>query len=169
MNYPEITILPDNLRQLVNNERTRRRYAKQDAKEAAKARAMRWSSLVKKSQALAGSAAQLRRSGNKRAPVWERMAGIYASEEARRIESGEAPTRLLRGRGVDADEQLILIEIDEQRRQQPAQQQGDRGRVCSPQTTPEAVQPDLFADAPAQSPYYAATVAMDERLKQARI
>jgi hypothetical protein len=45
------------------------------------------------------------------------------------------------------------------------EQQGDRGRVCSPQPTPAVVQPDLFADAPAQNPYYAAALGMAERLK----
>lgn len=142
------------LKRLYDDERTRRAYARQDAKEIAKARAMRWSSLIKKSQALASAAAQMRREKNKRAPVWERMAGIYAAEEARRYGTGEAPTRLLRGRGVDADQVLILAEIDEQRRQQSAQQQGPQGRVCSPPTAPAVLQPDLFADAPAQSPYH---------------
>jgi hypothetical protein len=144
MNYPEVTISPATMRLMVANERARRRYAQRDAKEAAKARAMRWTSLLKKSQALAGQAAQMRRTGDKRAPIWERMAGIYAAEETRRIESGEIPARLLHGRGVTADEHLILLEIDEQRRVKPAQQ-GDTSAACvPPQPTPEIEQPDLF-------------------------
>jgi hypothetical protein len=157
------------LQTLYTEERRCRTFARQDAKEAAKAHAMRWPSLVKKSQALAGAAAQMRRKGDKRAPVWERMAGIYAAEESCRIEAGEAPTRLLLGRGVSADEQLILAEIDAQRRQRPERQQVNKRGVCSPQTTPSTIQPDLFADAPAQTPYYVGYINdMVARLKNSQ-
>lgn len=172
MNYPDIIFSSANLHQLVKNERDRRRYAKQDANEAAKARKMRWSSLVQKSQNLGSQAAQMRRKGDKRAPIWERRAGIYAAEETRRIESGETPKRLLRGRGVDVDEQLILAEIDDQRRQQPGGAQGAGDPLPRPQARPAApamLQPDLFADAPEQNPYYIAALGIVERLRQAQL
>jgi hypothetical protein len=107
-----------------------RRYARQDAKEAEKARALKWPALVKKSQALAGRAAQLHKQGDKRAAVWERLAGIYAAEESRREAEGCAPSERLKpkrkpkGYTVAECEEWLMTE-------------GRQTGACSPQTTPE--------------------------------
>jgi hypothetical protein len=97
-------------------ERQRRAWAKRDEREAERARKLKWASLVRKSQAVASQAAAMRRAGDKRAPVWERRAGILAAEEARRIEAGEAPSmRLKPKRGRTVEQELVLQEIDAQR------------------------------------------------------
>ena len=62
----------------------RRSWARRDAREAEKARALNSAALKRKSRSVAGQAAELHRKGDKRAPVFQRRAGIYAAEEARR-------------------------------------------------------------------------------------
>src|SRR5688500_2098622 len=73
-------------------------------------------------------------------------------------------------RGATVEEVLILAEIDEQRRQPPAQQQGARGGVCSPPTTPATLQPDLFANDLPPNPYnFSEMYQRLKALRQARI
>jgi hypothetical protein len=70
----------------------RRRWARRDAREAEKARALDSAALKRKSRSIAGQAAQLHRRGDKRAPVFQRLAGIYAAEEARRAPPDQLTT-----------------------------------------------------------------------------
>jgi hypothetical protein len=65
-------------------ELERRRRARQDARIAEQLRALRTDVLKCKSRSIASQAANLHRKGDKRAPVFQRLAGIYAAEEARR-------------------------------------------------------------------------------------
>lgn len=65
-------------------EQKRARWSKQDAKTAEKVRKMDDSELKRRSRSAASRAAQLHRAGSRQAPVWDRLAGIYAAEEARR-------------------------------------------------------------------------------------
>jgi hypothetical protein len=61
-----------------------RAWARRDARELEKARTMGGDVLRKTSRAIAGAAAQMHRKGDKRAPIWDRRAGIYARVEAER-------------------------------------------------------------------------------------
>jgi DNA primase RepB-like protein len=61
-----------------------RAWARRDARELAKARSLFGEALRKTSRAIAGAAAQMHRKGDKRAPIWDRRAGIYAQVEAER-------------------------------------------------------------------------------------
>jgi hypothetical protein len=61
-----------------------RRWSRRDAREAAKARTLSAAALKRVSRSLASQAATYAQAGDKRAPVWMRLAGIYADEEARR-------------------------------------------------------------------------------------
>jgi hypothetical protein len=65
-------------------ELERRRWARQDARLVEKVRALRSDVLKRKSRSIASQAANLHRRGDKRALVYQRLAGIYAAEEARR-------------------------------------------------------------------------------------
>ncbi len=121
----------------------RRRYARQDAQEAAKARKLPWRQLQQKARSLATQAASiyaLLRTGQKLPDVLnyeldgkvyktkvpcvltlgyagqlKHRAGIYAAEEQRRIDAGETPD-LLAGRGATVEEVLTLAEIEPLRR-----------------------------------------------------
>jgi hypothetical protein len=133
---------------IYQRELRRRRWERQDEREAERARKLKWNSLVRKSQAVASQAASMRRAGDKRAPIWERRAGILAAEEARRIEAGEAPPERLKGkRATTVDEALLLAEIQEARRR-PATPKGTPGRHTPPPTLAQPPQLDLFASVP---------------------
>jgi hypothetical protein len=67
-----------------NVEQKRSRWSKQDAKTVEKARHMDDGELKRRSRSVASRAAQLRKKGSRQALVWDRLAGIYAAEEARR-------------------------------------------------------------------------------------
>lgn len=111
LNYPEVVIAPAHLRQLVGNERTKRRYAKQDARELQKARALFGAALRKKSRAIATAAAQMHRTGDKRAPIWDRRAGIYAQVEAeRQQQEAERIARI----GYSLIEQAEMLDLVDQ-------------------------------------------------------
>ncbi|MFN8500550.1 hypothetical protein [Kouleothrix sp.] len=122
-NYPSLAIYPARLVRLVAEERTRRRYAKSDAREARKASKMGLAALQRRSRALAAQVAAIERTlktgielpqvlefeyngktYKTRAPKTptlryagyiRHLAGIYAAEEARRQPEIELTTHEL--------------------------------------------------------------------------
>jgi hypothetical protein len=73
--YPEV-------RKALRALRAPERWARQDAREMEKARALSLDALKRKSRTIASAAAQMHRKGDKRAPIWDRRAGVYARVEA---------------------------------------------------------------------------------------
>jgi hypothetical protein len=145
----------------------RRAWARRDAREAAQARALFGKALRDKSRAIAGAAAQMHRKGDPRAPIWDRRAGIYAQVEAERQ---QAEAERIERIGYALTEQAEMLDIVDQTRPERQRQRTGRaptrGGVCSPQTTPIVVQPDLLSTAPAPTPYHAGYVSeMIARLK----
>lgn len=107
------------LKRVYRIEQGRRRWARQDAREAGRAAAMPSAALRKRSRAIAGQAAAMQRKGDKRAPIWMRRAGIYAAEEARRdaeIERLDAE-RFKDALGYCAAEQAQLLDLVDQQRE----------------------------------------------------
>lgn len=104
------------LARLYRAEQERRQWARQDAREAKKAAAMPSGALRKRSQSIASQAAAMRRTGDRRAPVWTRRAGIYAAEEARRDAAAEQldAERFRNDLGYCAAEQAELLALVEQ-------------------------------------------------------
>jgi hypothetical protein len=99
------------LKRLYAEELAHRRYAKQDARELEKARALFGKALSNKSRAIAGAAAQMHRSGDKRAPIWDRRAGIYAQVEAeRQQQEAERIARI----GYSLTEQAEMLDLVDQ-------------------------------------------------------
>jgi hypothetical protein len=132
MNYPEMTISPATLHQLATNERTKRRYAKQDAREMRKARALFGKALSNKSRAIAGAAAQMHRTGDKRAPIWDRRAGIYAQVEAERQQAEQERIARI---GYSLTEQAEMLDLVDQVRIELARRKIGRaaaGAACVP-------------------------------------
>jgi hypothetical protein len=133
-------------------ERDRRRFVRQDAREAEKARKMSLKGLQRKGQALATAAAEYARTGqHKRAAAWRRRAGIYAAEEARRTVADQARF------DAQLDQARLLADVAEVRgpvqkpravaravRVEPAPAGALSGGVCSPQPTLGTV-PSLLA------------------------
>jgi len=142
MNYPEMSISPVTLHQLATNERTKRRFAKQNARELQKARALFGTALRTKSRAIAGAAAQMHRTGDKRAPIWDRRAGIYAQVEAERQQAEQERIECV---GYALTEQAEMLDLVDQAR--PERQRigrattTTRGGVCSPQPSAPAGAP----------------------------
>lgn len=155
------------LQNMYADERDRRAWERQ----IAKLQTMKYSALTKLSR-------QVERIivGGKDGPEAQRLGWAQwyqphiGAELDRRLDMKE---RLRPGkrRGATVEEILILAEIDEQRRQPLGGAQSAGDPLPRPQARPTApivLQPDLFADAPAGSSYYLATLALADRLKQAR-
>jgi len=96
------TYHPAALIRAFQKEQVRARYAKRDAKLLEQARTLRADVLKKKSRATASRAADLHRKANPQAPIWDRMAGIYAAEEQRRAPK-DVPTTHELWADVDRD------------------------------------------------------------------
>lgn len=111
------------LKAVYANEMDRRRWARQDAREARKAAALPSGALRKRSQNIASQAAAMHRKADPRAPIWTRRAGIYAAEEARRDAAAEQldAERFRDDLGYSAAQQAELLDqVDRVVRRRPA-------------------------------------------------
>lgn len=140
------------LKRLYRAELERRQWARQEAREAEKARKLSRKALVRKSKNLSSAAAAMRRKADPRAPIWLRLAGIYAAEEQRRDEQ-EA-----RREGYTlAEEHTLLDQVDDLRLDLRARrigraaqpEGGTRGGACVPHSAPvEHQAPEVELPAP---------------------
>jgi hypothetical protein len=111
------------LKAVYANEMDRRRWARNDAREAKKAAALPSGALRKRSQNIASQAATMHRKADPRAPIWTRRAGIYAAEEARRDAAAEQldAERFRDDLGYSAAQQAELLDqVDRVVRRRPA-------------------------------------------------
>jgi Bifunctional DNA primase/polymerase, N-terminal len=153
-------------------ERDRQQWARQDAKEAKRAREMGRAALAKKAQALGSQAAELRRRNSPQAPIWTRRAGIYAAEEARR-DAREAQ-RIAEQGYVLAEQRAMLDQLDQEQEQRACQNLRKpmpfrTGRAARPLGTDRGASvPPLPASASVEPWRSSADLGLLARLKEAQ-
>lgn len=135
------TYHPAALSRAFASEQKRLRWTRRDERLMETARTLRSDTLNRKSRSASSRAADLHHKNSTQAPVWDRIAGIYAAEEARRTPALDLTTHEL---WADVDMQAY----DQARRDiglKGSKRGHGTGKACSPPSLPDSVPSGVYS------------------------